>query len=156
MRKKFFIVTALVLALAAGLTAAVVNQETGGKGRHHGWMLARMSKELNLTSDQQAKIKTILETEQAKMQPLRQQLRQNRLAENSSSTETFDEAQVRAFATKQAQIMTDLTVERQRTKSQILAVLTPDQRTKALALMQQHGQRRHHRKQQEKSQQPAG
>lgn len=156
MSKKFFIVTALVLALAAGLTAAVVNQETGGKGRHHGWMLARMSKELNLTSDQQAKIKTILETEQAKMQPLRQQLRQNRLAENSSSTGAFDEAQVRAFATKQAQIMTDLTVERQRTKSQILAVLTPDQRAKALALMQQHGQRRHHRKQQEKSQQPAG
>lgn len=155
MRKKFFIVTALVLALAAGLTAAVVNQETGGKGRHHGWMLARMSKELNLTSDQQAKIKTILETEQAKMQPMRQQLRQNRQAENSSSTGAFDEAQVRAFASKQAQIMTDLTVERERTKSQILAVLTPDQRTKALALMQ-HGQRRHHRKQQEKSQQPAG
>lgn len=156
MRKKFFIVTALVLALAAGLTAAVVNQETGGKGRHRGWMLARMTKELNLTSDQQAKIKTILETEQAKMQPLRQQLRQNRLAENSSSTGAFDEAQVRAFATKQAQIMTDLTVERERTKSQILAVLTPDQRTKALALMQQRGQHRHHRKQQEKSQQPAG
>src|SRR5215470_7427668 len=101
MRKKFFIVTALVLALAAGLTAAVVNQEAGGKGRHHGWMLARMSKELNLTADQQAK-----------MQPLRQQLRQNRLAENSNSAGTFDEAQFRAYAAKQAQIMTDLTVER--------------------------------------------
>lgn len=156
MRKKFFIVTALVLALAAGLTAAVVNQETGGKGRHHGWMLARMTKELNLTSDQQAKIKTILETEHAKMQPLRQQLRQNRLAENSNSAGTFDEAQVRTFAAKQAQIMSDLTVERERTKSQILAVLTPDQKTKALELMQQRGQHRQHRKQQEKSQQPAG
>jgi protein CpxP len=153
MRKRFFIVTALVLALAAGLTAAVVKQEAGGKGRHHGWMLARMTKELNLTSDQQAKIKTILETERAKMQPLRQQLRQNRQAENSNSPGTFNEVQVRAYATKQAQIMTDLTVERERAKSQIFAVLTPDQRTKAVALMQKRGEHRHHRKE---SEQPAG
>lgn len=158
MRKKFFIVTALVLALAAGLTAAVVRQEAGGKGRHHGWMLARMTKQLNLTQDQQAQIKTILETQQAKMQPLRQQLRQNRLAENSNTTGSFDEAQVRAFAGKQAQIRTDLTVERERTKSEILAVLTPDQRTKALAMMQQRGRHRHHRKgvQPQGQQQPAG
>jgi periplasmic protein CpxP/Spy len=153
MRKRFFIVTALVLALAAGLTAAAAKQEAGNKGRHHDWMLARMTKELNLTSDQQAKIKTILETERAKMQPLRQQLRQNRQAENSNSAGTFNEVQVRAYATKQAQIMTDLTVERERAKSQIFAVLTPDQRTKALALMQQHGEHRHHRKE---SEQPAG
>jgi Spy/CpxP family protein refolding chaperone len=156
MRKKFFIVTALVLALAAGLTAAVVHQEAGGKGRHHGWMLARMTKQLNLNGDQQAQIKTILETQQAKMQPLRQQLRQNRLAENGNTAGTFDETQARAFAAKQAQIMSDLTVERERTKSQILAVLTPDQRTKALALMQQRGQHRHHRKAPPQSQQPAG
>ena len=156
MRKKFFIVTALVLALAAGLTAAVVQHEAGGKGRHHGWMLARMTKELNLTPDQQAQIKTILETQKAKMQPLRQQLRQNRMAANSSTTGAFDEAQVRALAAKQAQIQTDLTVERERTKSQILTVLTPDQRTKALALMQQRGRHRHHRKTQTQDQQPAG
>jgi protein CpxP len=156
MRKRFFIVTALVLALAAGLTAAVAKQEAGGKSRHHDWMLARMAKELNLTSDQQAKIKSILEVQRTKMQPLRQQLRQNRLAENSNSAATFNEAQVRSYAEKQAQIMTDLTVERERAKSQIFAVLTPDQRTKALALMQQHGQHRHHRKSQTENQQPAG
>ena len=156
MRKRFFIVTALVLALAAGLTAAVAKQEAGGKGRHHDWMLARMTKELNLTSDQQAKIKSILEVQRAKMQPLRQQLRQNRLAESSNSAATFNEAQVRSYAEKQAQIMTDLTVERERTKSQIFAVLTPDQRTKALALMPQHGKRRHHRKSQAENQHPAG
>ena len=156
MRTKFFIVTALVLALAAGLTAAVVKQEAGGQGRHHGWMLAHMTKELNLTPDQQAQIKTVLETQKAKMQPLRQQLRQNRMAENSNTGGAFNEAQVRAFATKQSQIMTDLTVERARTRSQIFAVLTPDQRTKALALMQQRGQHRHHRKAQPQEQPPAG
>lgn len=152
MHKKFFIVTAIVLAVAAGLTAAV-NQETQGpgSGRHGSGMLKRMAAELNLTDAQQAQIKTILQTERAKIRPLRQQLRQNRLAQTGSVTGNFDEARVRAFAAKQAQIMSDLTVERERTKSQIYAVLTPDQRQKALELMQQ---RRQHRMQKH-SQSPA-
>jgi Spy/CpxP family protein refolding chaperone len=155
MRQKFFIVTALVLALAAGLAAAGIDQQTSNKNHHHGLMLAHLTQELNLTADQQTHIKTILETQKAKMQPLRQQLRQNRIAENSNTTGAFDEAQVRAFAAKQSQIMTELTVDRERTKSQILAVLTPDQRVKALALMQQRGLHHHHRKSMQ-SQQPAG
>ena len=51
----------------------------------------------------------------------------NALTESGS----FNEAAVRSAATKQAQTETDLTVERARVKSQIFAVLTPDQRTKA-------------------------
>jgi Spy/CpxP family protein refolding chaperone len=105
-------------------------------------MLQRMTAQLNLTEAQQAQIKTILQTEKTKIQPLRQQLRQNRQAQTGAVSGTFDEAQVRSFASKQAQIMTDLTVERERTKSQIYAVLTPDQRQKAQALMQEH--RQHH------------
>ena len=145
MYKKFFIVTALVLALAAGLTTAVA-QGAGGHHRHHnGWMLHRMTRELNLTDAQQAQIKSILEAQKAKTQPLHEQLRQSRLSQNNGSTAgTFDEAQARAFANKQAQIMSDLMVERARTKSQIFAVLTPDQRQKAQQLMQEHKQRGQH------------
>lgn len=144
MYKRFFMVTAVVLALAAGLSAAVTAALAQNHGKHgrDGRMLQRMTEQLNLTDAQQAQIKTILQTEKTKIQPLRQQLRQNRLAQTSVVTGTFDEAQVRSFAAKQAQIMTDLTVERERTKSQIYAVLTPDQRQKAQALMQQH--RQHH------------
>jgi Spy/CpxP family protein refolding chaperone len=148
MHKKFFIVTAIVLAVAAGLSAAVTEAVTQGTGRHSrdgGKKLQRMTQELNLTIAQQAQIKTILQTEKTKIQPLRQQLRQNRLAQTSAVTGTFDETQVRAFAAKQAQIMTDLTVERERTKSQIYAVLTPDQRQKAQAMLQEHQQRRQQR-----------
>lgn len=147
MHKKFFMVTAGVLALAAGMYAAVAQTvaQSQGKQGHQGRMLQRMTEQLNLTETQQAQIKTILQTEKTKIQPLRQQLRQNRLAQTSAVTGTFDETQVRLFATKQAQIIADLTVERERTKSQIYAVLTPDQRQKALALMQEHEQHRQHR-----------
>lgn len=151
MYKKFFIVTALMLALAAGLATAVTQSAgvtqgpAGPRGHHSGWMLRRMTRELNLTDAQQTQIKSILQAQKAKTQPIREQLRQNRLSQNNGTTTgAFDEAQTRAFANKQAQLMSDLMVERARTKSQISAVLTPDQRQKAQQLMQQHRQRRQH------------
>lgn len=49
--------------------------------------------------------------------------------------------------------MSNLIVERERTKSQIYSVLTPDQRQKALQLMQQHEQRRQERMQKKSDQQ---
>lgn len=144
MHKKFFIVTAILLAVAAGLSASVYAQGPG-HGFRHGGMLKHMAKQLNLTEAQQTQIKSIMADGRSKTKPLTQQLRQNEQAQNAAVNGTFDEAQARAFANKQAQIMSDLMVERQRTKSQIYSVLTPDQRQKALQLMQQHEQRRQER-----------
>ncbi len=143
MTKKFFIFIVCVLAVAAGFAAHVAAQGRHGRyGHHEGRMLHRMTKELNLTDAQQTQIKSILQAEKTKIQPLRQQLRQNEQAENASVSGSFDETQARAFAGKQAQMMTDLIVEKQRTKSEIYAVLTPDQRAKAQQLMQARQQRR--------------
>jgi Spy/CpxP family protein refolding chaperone len=145
MHKKFFIVTAIVLAVAAGLASAVAQiTHSGRHGRHSDWMLQRMAAKLNLTDAQQAQIKNILQAEKAKTEPLRQQLRQNRMAQTGNTTGAFDEAQVRAFADKQARLKSDLMVERERAKSQMFAVLTPDQRQKAITLMQERRQRRPH------------
>jgi periplasmic protein CpxP/Spy len=145
MHKKFFIVTATLLALAAGLAASAFAQGPRYGFRHHGWMLKHMVRELNLTDAQQTQIKSILADERSKIKPLMQQMRQNEQAQNAAMNGSFDEAQARAFAGKQAQIMSDLIVEKQRAKSQIYAVLTPDQRQKALQLMQEHQQRRQER-----------
>lgn len=160
MHKKFLVVAgALVLAAVAGLAGTLMAQGPGGGPgmgfghRHGGWMLHRMARELNLTDAQQAQIKTIMQTEKTKVQPLMQELRQNEQAQNAKIDGNFDEAQARAFAGKQTQIMSDLIVEKQRTKSQIYAVLTPEQRQKALQLMQQHEQRRQQRMQQKSQQQ---
>jgi periplasmic protein CpxP/Spy len=159
MNKKLFLVpVAIILAVAAGLAGTVYAQGAGpGSGfgrRHGGWMLKHMAKKLNLTNAQQGQIKTIMQGERAKMQPLMQQLRQNEQAQNAAITGDFNESQARAFAQKQTQIMNDLIVEKQRVKSQIYAVLTPEQRQKALQLMQQREQR-HQERMQKKSQQQA-
>jgi Spy/CpxP family protein refolding chaperone len=74
-----------------------------------------------------------------------QQLRQNEQAEQASINGTFDENQARAFAGKQAQLTADLIVEKERMRSQVYAVLTPEQRQKALQLMQERQQHRQER-----------
>lgn len=146
MHKKFFIITAILLAVAAGLaTSALAQRPGGGFGRHHGWMLKHMTKALNLTEAQQTQIKNIMADGEAKTRPLMQQLRQNEQAENANMNGTFNETEARAFAGKQAQITTDLIVEKQRTQSQIYAVLTPEQRQKAQQLMQERQQHRQER-----------
>lgn len=160
MKKKFFLgVTAIILVVAAGLAGTVLAQGPGrefGPGfRHHGgWMLKHMTKELNLTADQQSQIKSIMQAERAKTKPLMQQLRQNSQAQNAAITGNFDEGQARAFASKQTQIMSDLIVEKERAKSQIYAVLTPEQRQKAQQLMQGRQEKRQQWKQKHSQQQP--
>jgi periplasmic protein CpxP/Spy len=146
MHRKFIIVAAILMAVAAGLATSALAQHPGmGFGRHKGWMLKHMAKQLNLTEAQQTQIKGLMADEKTKIKPIKQQLRQNEEAQNANINGTFDEAQARAFAGKQAQLMTDLIVEKQRLKSQIFAVLTPEQRQKAQQLMQERQQSRQER-----------
>ena len=61
MHKKFFITTAILMAVAAGLATSALAQHSGrGFGHHSGWMLKHMAKELNLTDAQQTQIKGIM------------------------------------------------------------------------------------------------
>jgi len=146
MHKKFFIATAIVLAVAAGFTVSVYAQGAQrGFGSRHGRRLQHMTRELNLTDTQQTQIRNILADERTRTRPLREKLRQNQQAQVMKADGSFDDTQVRAFANNQAQIMRDLIIEKERTKSQIYSVLTPDQRQKALQFIQQHEQRRQER-----------
>jgi protein CpxP len=157
MHKKSIIFAAIFMALAAGLATTAFAQHRGmGFGRNNGWMLKHMTKQLNLTEAQQIQIKGIMAGEKTKIKPMMQQLRQNQQAENANVNGSFDENQARAFANKQAQLMIDLIVEKERMRSQVSAVLTPEQRQKALQLMQerqQHRQERMSKKQAEQQQQ---
>ena len=146
MFKKSIIVAAILMAVAAGLATSAFAQHPGrGFGRHNGWMLKGMVKQLNLTAAQQTQIKGIMADEKIKMKPMMQQLRQNEQAQNASVNPTFDEAQAQSFAGKQAQLMANLMVEKQRVRSEVFAVLTPEQRQKAQQLMQERQQRRQER-----------
>jgi Spy/CpxP family protein refolding chaperone len=146
MHKKSIILAAILMALAAGLaTTAFAQHRDMGFGRNNGWMLKHMAKQLNLTAAQQTQIKGIMADEKTKIKPMMQQLRQNEQAEYANVNGSFNENQARTFANKQAQLMTDLIVEKERMRSQVYAVLTPEQRQKALQLMQERQQHRQER-----------
>jgi periplasmic protein CpxP/Spy len=97
---------------------------------------------LGLTDDQKAQVKDIMTKERPTLRPLMQQLAQSRMQlEQYQASGNFDEAQVRAMAAQQAQIMTELTVQKARIQSEMIKVLTPDQKSK-LAEMQSARQQR--------------
>ena len=104
-----------------------------------------MARALDLTDAQKTQVKTIFESARASSEPLHTKMEEvHKQLEAATANGQFDEAQVRALANQQGQIMADTIVEHERTKSKIYAILTPEQRTKADAL-HKHGfpHRRH-------------
>lgn len=115
-----------------------------GGGGHGGMML----RGLDLTDEQKTQIKAIRQTSRDTVKPLREQMKANRqkLAQLSESG-TFDEAQVQAIAAQQGSISAQMIVERERVKSQIMGVLTPEQKAKAAEMKAQFQQKRQERMQ---------
>jgi Spy/CpxP family protein refolding chaperone len=96
----------------------------GRHGHHHLW------KKLNLTDAQKKEMFSIWLEERAQIKPLIQKLKAGRDQLRALPKGQFDEAKVRAIAKGQGDIRTELIVERQRMKSRLYAVLTPEQRAK--------------------------
>ncbi len=98
--------------------------------------------QLNLTDAQKSQMKEIFAKEKPALQPLMQQMGQSRQQlRQLEMSGTFDEAQVRTLAAQQSQTMTELTVERARIHSEMMQVLTADQKTQLAQLLQQREQR---------------
>lgn len=113
-----------------------------GGGTLGGPMLGYYAHKLELTDAQQAQVKSIMAREKPTFQPLMLQMaeshQQMRQLVMSSG---FDETKVRELASQQTQTMTELMVQRARVESELLQVLTPDQKTKLAALVTEHEQR---------------
>ena len=112
----------------------------GRHGHHHFW------KKLNLTDAQKKEMFSIRLEERAKMKPLVQKLKEGREQLRALPKGQFDEAKVRTIAKGHADIITELSVEKQRMKSRIYAVLTPEQRTKVEQMREKW--KSHHEKEQ--------
>jgi Spy/CpxP family protein refolding chaperone len=111
----------------------------GGPDGMFGHMLNYYADALDLTSAQQDQIKAIWQKEKPALKPLMQQMRQNRTAMDAlTESGAFDEAKTRALATQNAQTMVELEVEHARMKSEMLAVLTADQKAKYQQLEAKH------------------
>ena len=106
-------------------------QSEHGHGGPGGWIM-RILSHLDLTQAQETEIKGILAEQRTRIHPLITQLKNNREELRSISKDgEFNEAQVRAIATKQSTVLAELIVAKQQVKSKIYAVLTPEQRTQA-------------------------
>jgi Spy/CpxP family protein refolding chaperone len=146
MKTKYFKIAAVVLALTvvAGIAVSqtVRPAHMRGDGMLGGPMLGYYVHKLDLTDAQQAQVKAIMAKEKPALQPLMQQVAQGHsqlrdLVMNGN----FDEAKARELASQQTQTITELTVQHARIASEMVQILTPDQKTKLTALISQHEQR---------------
>ena len=137
--KKIIIGIIAILAIAAGAIYVVAQKggHGGGPGFGHGrgGGMGMALRGLDLTDDQKAKVKAIMETSKTNVEPLMQQMRDNHKSlEALTANGAFDQAKVEAAANEQAGIMAKLIVEREKAKSQVFAILTDDQKAKAAAM----------------------
>jgi Spy/CpxP family protein refolding chaperone len=146
MKTKYFKIAAVVLALTlvAGIAVSqtVRRAHVRGDGMFGGPMLGYYVHKLDLTDAQQAQVKAIMAKEKPALQPLMLQVAQGHsqlrdLVMNGN----FDEAKARELASQQTQTMTELTVQHARIASEMVQILTPEQKTKLTALINQHEQR---------------
>lgn len=87
-----------------------------------------MFRDLNLSDDQKAQIKKIMETEAANTKELHDKLKALHDSEPEPFATTFDEAAVRATAEARAKIDVELQVSHARTMAQVASILTAEQR----------------------------
>ena len=129
----------LAVVLSVAMSTAAFSQSVvktaQGMGHRGGGFSARTlglyTDYLDLTDAQQAQMKDILTKEKSTIRPLMQQLAQgHQQMKQLEQAGTFDEAKVRAAAGQQTQTMTELMVQKARIKSELMAVLTPDQKDK--------------------------
>jgi len=107
-----------------------------------GPMMNYFSDVLDLTQAQQDQIKAILDKEKPAVQPLMKQLMQaHKDLSALEDSGTFDEAKVRALAAQNTQTLTELIVQKARIHSELMQVLTADQKTKLAALKAKHAAR---------------
>jgi len=133
---------ALVLIAAVAFSQTVKHVQMHGDGMFGGHMLEHMTKDLDLTDAQQAQIKDLMSKQQATMKPLFSQMGlEHQQMMQLIQSGNFDEAKARQIATEQAQVRIEMDVQMARTGAQVFQMLTPDQKTKAIDLMNQHEQR---------------
>jgi Spy/CpxP family protein refolding chaperone len=117
-------VCAFGIALTAS-AAAFQDQDGWMQRRVSGLFIHGVERELNITDAQRMQIRTILQTEKPTILMLAERARQERT--ELVSRQTFDEAYVRSFAQQHESTAEDALVERERVRTEILQVLTPEQ-----------------------------
>lgn len=146
-RKKFGIAILALGILAVGTIFAFGS----GHGRFHNrgqgafpppFIFEKIAKELGLSEEQKTQAKAILESSKETVKPLMEQMKQNHETTKILGTDgNFDEGKVNQLAAEQSETMKRLFIEKERTKAQLFAILTPEQREKAKQMQEKFGNR---------------
>lgn len=155
--------TALFAVMGAGLIAGIAFAQRPGGPMHrmHGGMMGGPGfglplHQLNLTDDQKAQIKTILQNERPAIKPLMQQeMQSHQQLMQVITSGSFDQAKATAIATQEAQTHIQMQVEHARIGSQIYQLLSSDQKAKVADIMAKHQQRMQERMQKQDQAPPA-
>lgn len=128
----------LVATLAVLLGSAMAQSQTAdtpasppihgrgfGMDRHMGFF----PKQLNLTDDQKAQMKAVMQKEHPAMKPLMQQQRQIDLQLRQFVEGSFDQGKVQTLAAQKAQVQAQITVAEARIHNQLYQLLTADQQS---------------------------
>ena len=136
---RLFASAALVAASLLATVPAIAN-EKGSCDRHHAGKMGAHGgkhgfhaklKALNLTEEQQAQVKDIMEKQKPQREARWKDLRESHKAlHEAARSENYDAAKVRDLANKQAQLKAEATVQRIETMRQVYALLTPEQKQK--------------------------
>jgi Spy/CpxP family protein refolding chaperone len=152
--KILLIGTAIAGSVIAGLAYAM--PPGSGEGCQHGGhgmgfghrgmdsesAIERMAQKLDLTTEQRDKVRAIVDKARPQTGALRDKLGANRQQLQALAQQgTAQEADVRKLADTQGKLIADMIVQRNQVRSEISAVLTPEQREK---LQQRFGQRGQH------------
>ena len=145
MKKITIAIIAIALVAIGGIMvfgqtegAAKEGKEFGKKGHHpnHGMRgkrgMGMMLRGLDLTDVQKEQIKAIVTASREGTKSLKDQMRANReQIQELSQDGSFDEARISELAGQQGAFHAQMIVEREKVKSQIFALLTPEQKAKA-------------------------
>jgi Spy/CpxP family protein refolding chaperone len=103
---------------------------------HDEQMIDHLSDKLKLSGQQKTQAKQILADSKPRFQPLFERLKEtHKESMELGSNGVFDERKSQEFAGKQAEIIKQILVEKEKTKAAIFAVLTPEQREQAKQMM---------------------
>ena len=109
----------------------------------------RVLRQLDLSDEQRAQVRQVLESHREELRAVGQKLRAARRAQAEAATAAqFDEQAVRTRAAELAAVSADAAVLRARVHSEVFAVLTPDQQAKAAQLKAQREARVQQRREQ--------
>jgi Spy/CpxP family protein refolding chaperone len=126
--KKVWMISALAGAAALALLLPAIAQQrsSGVRGTRAGMFVQFIVRDLNLTPDQRAQIKTIFQRERPAIRAIMQQSQQQETLFRAHGA--YDEAYVRSIAQRQSANYVEAIVEKEKIRSQIHEVLTPEQR----------------------------